>query len=572
MSDQQVRDVRARREGVIGVRRTTTLVGSGCVVALVVALTSGPSAVAAAAVGRPELPDTESQTVVAVQGDQRASRELQVLQASRSAMAQLSDAAAREQSQTEAVTGGASGASVPGATGAATSGSGPEQGSGSYAATPLSPSATWSSGGSAGSFTWSYPLRMVPSAGPVPQLAVTYDSGSVDGRLPATNNQPSWVGEGFDLPTSFVERAYAACDDDQDDGQSDVKDKNDLCWKSDNATLVLNGKANELVPDPQATTSDKDVIKRWRLKDDDASIVEQVKGADNGARDGEFWRVITPDGTRYTFGMHTLPGAGSGDPRTNSVFTVPVFGDDANEPCHEAGQALKARGCVQGWRWNLDYVVDTNDNAATYWYAKETNTYARLGDVDDPATYVRGGYLTQIKYGQRAGALFTGQAGQRVEFGVGERCVAGVSQCKELSKSTRRYWPDVPFDSVWDLNTAEDREGIVSPAFFTRMLLDTVSTSVWDAASKSYRSVDSWKFTHTFLNPGDTGDTSDESLWLTGIRQMNTIDGKTAMPAVEFTPIMLMNRVDGEDSADGIAELTKPRLRMTSSFGPTVLV
>ena len=81
------------------------------------------------------------------------------------------------------------------------------------------------------------------------------------------------------------------------------------------------------------------------------------------------------------------------------MFSVPVFGDDTNEPCHDAGEALKDRGCVQGWRWNLDYVVDTHDNAATYWYEKETNTYARLGDVKDPVQYVRGGYLHWIKYG-----------------------------------------------------------------------------------------------------------------------------------------------------------------------------
>ena len=45
------------------------------------------------------------------------------------------------------------------------------------------------------------------------------------------------------------------------------------------------------------------------------------------------------------------------------------------------------------------------------------------------------------------------------------------------------------------------------------------------------------------------------------------------MPAVELTPIMLMNRVDGEDSADDIVELTKPRVQtITSETGALTIV
>ena len=36
---------------------------------------------------------------------------------------------------------------------------------GDYAATSLSSSATWSGGGSAGDFSWSYPLRTPPGLG-----------------------------------------------------------------------------------------------------------------------------------------------------------------------------------------------------------------------------------------------------------------------------------------------------------------------------------------------------------------------------------------------------------------------
>ena len=72
-------------------------------------------------------------------------------------------------------------------------------GGGDYKATSLSPSATWTAGGNSGDFSWSYPMRVPPAlGGPAPDVSLAYSSSSVDGRMAASNNQPSWVGEGFD--------------------------------------------------------------------------------------------------------------------------------------------------------------------------------------------------------------------------------------------------------------------------------------------------------------------------------------------------------------------------------------
>ncbi len=77
---------------------------------------------------------------------------------------------------------------------------GTSSGSGDYRATSLSPSATWAAGSNTGDFTWNYPLRMPPSlGGPAPSLALAYSSSNVDGRMAASNNQPSWIGEGFEF-------------------------------------------------------------------------------------------------------------------------------------------------------------------------------------------------------------------------------------------------------------------------------------------------------------------------------------------------------------------------------------
>ncbi len=49
----------------------------------------------------------------------------------------------------------------------------------------------------------------------------------------------------------------------------------------------------------------------------------------NGDNDNEYWKVTTVDGTQYFFGYHQLPGWVSPNPVTNSVFTAPVYGNNA---------------------------------------------------------------------------------------------------------------------------------------------------------------------------------------------------------------------------------------------------
>ncbi|MFD7232128.1 RHS repeat-associated core domain-containing protein [Streptomyces sp. NPDC059881] len=435
---------------------------------------------------------------------------------------------------------------------------GTKSGSGDYKATPLSPSSTWEAGGSSGTFTWSYPLRVPPSAaGPKPDLKISYDSGSVDGRTASTNNQGTVIGEGFDLTSSYVERKYGSCDD---DGQTD---KLDLCWKYDNASLVLNGKATELVKD--------DTTGKWRLANDDASTVTVTTGADNGDDNGEHWTVITGDGTKYVFGLNKLEGAGASD-RTNSVWTVPVFGDDAGEPGYADGSTFADRVKEkQAWRWNLDYVEDTHGNAMSYWYIAETNHYDMLGDDNNGTAYTRGGYLDEIRYGQRAGALFSASpvASNKVVFGYAERCIIG--DCGSLTDATRDNWPDVPFDA--ECKADQKCTGNVGPSFYTRKRMTGISTQAWEAAAAipDYASVDSWALKQTYLDPGDTGDSTDQSLWLSEIRHTGKRGSDLALDPVKFSHEFRPNRVDG--ASDDILSLEKPRLRtITSETGAETIV
>jgi RHS repeat-associated protein len=387
---------------------------------------------------------------------------------------------------------------------------------GDYSATPLSVAGIWAAGGSSGDFSWKYPMRVPPSVGgPAPVLSLDYSAQSVDGRTAATNNQPSWAGEGWELSANYIERKYQSCDDDGHRG------KGDLCWKYDNATLSLNGTATELVKD--------DATGQWRLAKDDGSRVEKLtNSAVNGDNDREYWRVTTVDGTQYVFGRHLLA---AGQATTDSVWTVPVAGDDAGEPCHAAD--LAASFCTQAWRWNLDYVVDPHGNAMTYWYVPETNHYARNGDASPGTSYIRGGYLRRIDYGQRADTLFTAQAPMRVVFDVADRT------------------SDVPTDQV--CGAGQTCTGKLAPTFFTRMRLAKVTTMVWRASA--YDDIDVWTLTHSYPDPGDG---TAPVLWLSTIGHGGRAgSGAVDLPPVTFAGVPKENRVD---AFEGVAEMIRWRI------------
>ncbi|MFG2960805.1 RHS repeat-associated core domain-containing protein [Streptomyces sp. NPDC048291] len=443
---------------------------------------------------------------------------------------------------------------------------GAKSGGGDYKATPLSASSTWEAGNSSGTFTWNYPLKAPPAAaGPAPDLAISYDSGSVDGRTANTNNQGSQIGEGFDLTSSYVERKYASCDDDGEDG------KYDQCWKYDNASLVLNGKATELVKNDSDGT--------WHLKDDDASVVTHSTGADNGDDGdsdidgkGEYWTVITSDGTKYVFGLNKLAGADT--ERTNSVWTTPVFGNNKGEPGFSSGTSLSGRVKTQAWRWNLDYVEDTHGNAMSYWYTAETNNYDTLGDDSTGTKYTRGGYLNKILYGQRAGVLFSGSpaASNKISFTYSERCIRDDDGCDSLTASTSQHWPDVPFDAI--CADGDKCTGNIGPTFFTRKRLTSITTYAWNAAltpSADFQAVDSWKLTQTYQEAGETGDSADQSLWLQSIQHTGEHGTALSTPPITFINEFFNNRVDASD--DSILPLAKPRLvGITTETGAVISV
>jgi RHS repeat-associated protein len=400
---------------------------------------------------------------------------------------------------------------------------GTQEGAGTSKASPLSPSATWSVSGQSGDFSWKYPLRLPPAPGNfVPQLGPAYSSSAIDGRTSAANNQPSWVGDGWDLSAGFLERSYIPCADDTMDGTTPPK-VGDLCWRSENATASYGSHASELVRD--------DKFGSWRPRADDGSRVEQKFGAGNGDDNGEYWKITTVDGTQYLFGS---------DKDANSTWTVPVFGDDDKEPCHQT--TFDASHCVQAWRWNLDKVIDRNGNVIKYHYAKETNHYG-LDKKDTATEYVRGGTMTYAEYGLRDGS--TDAATARIDFTTDKRCVR-ESDCTLKSDGTpanKDNWPDVPWDDQCNATPCKDK---YSPSFWSTQRLTTITTKVWSATEKKYKDVESWSLDGQFPDPGDG---EKAALWLKGITHTGLAGGTpVALPPVTFDGKPYPNKVVTDDA------------------------
>jgi RHS repeat-associated protein len=407
-------------------------------------------------------------------------------------------------------------------------------GTGSLSATSLSPSSSWDVSAQTGDFAWSYPLRVPPvAAGPSPGLALAYSSGAVDGETGSSNNQPSAVGDGWALAGGgFIERSYVPCAADTASGSPAT---GDLCWKTDNATLSFGRHSGVLVRD--------DSTGGWRLRADDGSRIEKLGGASNGTYNGEYWKLTTPDGTQYFFGQNRLPGWSATAQNTNSAWTVPVFGNGPGEPCHAATFAQSS--CAQGWRWNLDYVVDPHGNSEAYYYTPETNSYAsNLADAN-ATPYVRGGFLARIDYGMRAGSELSALAPQRVVFNPADRCIPG-QVCDSAHPGS---WPDVP----WDQSCAGPPcTGKYSPTFWSTKRLDVIHTQLLSGAT--YSDVDSWALTQSYPSPNDT---TSAALWLAKITHTGTVGGSVAMPDTVMSGTQLQNRVW---AVDGLAPLMKWRI------------
>ena len=422
--------------------------------------------------------------------------------------------------------------------------SGPTGPEGDFTASSLGPEGSWSAGGNAGDFTWSYPIKVPPAAaGTVaPAVSLSYDSASVDGETGTTNNQSSWVGQGWDYDPGFIERTYQSCSDETSLPKADQTD--DACWDGQILTYSMGGKTESIVEDD--TTGD------YHLQGDDGARVQRLTSTTNanGALDGEYWEITETDGTEYFFGLNKAPGFTDQTP-TDSVYTEPVYGPNSTDPCYSSAGFTKSV-CTQAWRWNLDYVQDPNSNVAMYYYTPQTNYYVpdNAQNGTTPVSYTSGGELTHIDYGMRLenGSVFGSTAPDQVEFATSQRCSALSSSCPALTTANASSWPDTPADLACTSGSTTCTND--APSKFTTERLTTISTQFWNSSTAKYQLVDSYALSQAFPSTGD------EELTLSGITHTgydSTGANPLAEPEVTFEGQLYDNRVNGYGSLPGLS-------------------
>jgi RHS repeat-associated protein len=411
----------------------------------------------------------------------------------------------------------------------------PSGSAGNFTATSLSEAGSWSAGGESGAFTYSYPITVPPVPGGLePDVSLGYDSQKADGLTSSTNDQASWAGDGWDYSPGYIEENYQSCEQ----NASPEPKTGDFCYSSnDETTLSLGGQDTTLVHDSSSGA--------WVPEDDNGEQVSfdsTGSSSSNGTYNGDYWVVTQTNGDKYYFGLNELPGYTSGHATTNSAWTLPVYSTASGQPCYKSA-GFTSSSCPMAWRWNLDYVTDPEGNAIAYFYGTEPNSYADDNGTKADATYTRGGELTKIEYGLRAGSEYSETPAAEVTFTT----------------------PGGRSDAPTDLScTSGDTCDVMSPTFWTSDTLTTIATESLEGSSQD--PVDSYALGHSYLATGDT--TSPASLDLTSITRTGKDGGSVTLPPVSFAYTALPNRVETPtDTSDGYSIIT--RMRLTSVANET---
>ncbi|WP_330186103.1 RHS repeat-associated core domain-containing protein [Dactylosporangium sp. AC04546] len=364
---------------------------------------------------------------------------------------------------------------------------GPSGPGGNYTSTSLSETSSWAAGTQGGELTYRVPIAVPPGlGGPVPDIALSYSSGSVDGRTVAKNSQASWVGEGWDYSPGYIEQSYRSC---KDDGWTNA----DLCvFENRVFTMSFGGRSGRLVLQDGPNG-------RWHLESDDGSRIEQISDTSkgNGDTQGRYWKLTAQDGTQYYFGVNKRY---TGDTQsTNSTQNTLVYSNHSWEPCYNATHDYWS-GCDMTYRWNLDYVVDPRGNSMTYFYNRYQGKYGNWNGTDTHV-YDITSTLDRIEYGTRAGSEASTTAPMRVVFGTGVRCLETV--CENHPEN----WPDTPWDQHCPV-TATSCASNQSPTYWTPFRLTTITTQIYELRASTpenplpvWWTADIWTLSHTFPDP-----------------------------------------------------------------------
>ncbi len=240
----------------------------------------------------------------------------------------------------------------------------PSGSAGDFSATPLSEAGTWAEGGASGAFTYSYPISVPPVPGGLaPQVSLGYNSQAVDGLTSSTNDQASWIGDGWDYQPGYIERDYQSCE------------QNPCRQHADRRPVLVEQRHHHAVAG----------------RGDDHAGGRPVQRVARGGR--QRGQDHLPDRLRQQ--RHPRRRLlGGHRPRRHQLLLRAERAARLRVGRHHDQQRVDGTGvrhrlgpavlqldfpkshCLQAWRWNLDYVTDSHGDAEAFFYNTETNYYA----------------------------------------------------------------------------------------------------------------------------------------------------------------------------------------------------
>ena len=231
-----------------------------------------------------------------------------------------------------------------------------------------------------GSARYSFPIWAPPGRnGMTPSVTLNYSSSTVDGVL--GDVQAPWVGTGWNIDGMEIVRKITT----SDTGYGYANE----------FALTLNGTIYKLVEDtihPGRYNTERSsflMIQRHNRAIGNQGEVENATG--------EWWEVVSTDGTRYRLGYTTESEqlALMYGYRCTAPSVGPCITPDG--PYASSGYAGNAPDLV-AMRWRVDRETDTNGNEINYTYTETTPAEGSLTPKFDRASY-----LTAISYSAKGG-------------------------------------------------------------------------------------------------------------------------------------------------------------------------
>jgi len=246
-----------------------------------------------------------------------------------------------------------------------------------------------------GASRYSVPIWTPPGrAGVSPDISLSYSSATVDGVL--GDVQAPWVGVGWNIDGIEIVRKITT----NENGYGYVN----------SFSLALNGTIYELLVDPNNPN-------RYYTKQGSFLYIERHNFAlDNASgvpnKAGEWWEVITTDGTHYRLGWNN---------DSEQLALMYGYGCKTGNPCTTPGGAYATLGYagkadnLVALRWRVDRIMDTHGNTITYSYC-ETYCETSPTGATTLAPFDRESYLKTISYTGFESTSGDLQPGYQVEF------------------------------------------------------------------------------------------------------------------------------------------------------------